>query len=444
MLSRWLIGDSVGGAFDDEALMEAFIRFEVELARAQAAAGLIPVDSARGIAACAGQWQPDVAALVRQGTLAGSLAIPFVRELTAAVAASDPRAAVDVHRGATSQDLLDTALAVCARRVVDRMADAVSAAIDAAAHLAREHASAPMLARTLMQPAGITTVGFKVAGWAVALREGRRRLLDSARDALCVSLGGAIGNLAQMGNTGPVVRANLATALGLTDSGRTWHVDRGAWVALACDAALLAGTAAKIARDVALMAQHEVGEVTEAQRAGRGGSTAMPHKRNPVGSMLVVAAAQGVPGLVANLLGGMVQEHERGLGNWQNELAQWPEVISRCAGAIGSLASLLEGLRFHPERCLANVKALQGVLFSDRVATLLSEPLGRLEAELLAARLCAQAVEQGEPLGSLVLQTVASDPRLSQVRTRSVAECFDLDAAARASARQVDELLSLR
>ena len=274
--------------------------------------------------------------------------------------------------GATSQDVLDTALVLCTRTAVTQLEQELHRASRAATSLARRHAGTPALARTLLQPAAVTTIGFRCAQWAQALARSRaaparqrrrraRRLARAGQSAIW-----------RRGETpGARLRAELASTLGLSDPGATWHTQRDAWIGLAADAALATGAMAKIARDIALMAQAEVGEAEEPAAPGRGGSTAMPHKHNPVLSMRVLAAAQPVPALVAGLLAAMPQEYERALGNWQAEAAQFPDVLSTpcpprarwpsCSRACNSRA-----------RCRANIDALAG-------HDLLGEP-GRLFA----------------------------------------------------------------
>jgi len=441
-LYKWVVTGADGPhPFSDVALLEAMLRFEVALAQAQARLGLIPDRCAALIAQHAGTAPLDAVVLARAGAQAGSLAIPFVQAVVAHVASQDPVAARYVHYGTTSQDLLDTALVLCARTAVTQLDQELHRAGRAAISLARRHAGTPALARTLLQPAAVTTVGFRCAQWAQALARSRRRLLDDADAALAVSLGGAVGNLAAWGDAGGRLRAELASALGLSDPGATWHTQRDGWIGLAANAALATGVMAKAARDIALMAQAEVGEAQEPAVAGRGGSTAMPHKHNPVLSMRVLAAAQPVPGLVAGLLAAMPQEYERALGNWQAETAQAPEVFIHALAAAHALAELLEGVRFDEQRCRANIEALEGTIFSESLANLFAPALGKPEAQALVATLCTRAITARTHLRGLAHEQLASEDRLSAVAKADVDAVFDLDRAARASAQQVQPML---
>jgi len=431
----------VDAAFDPRALIRQMVRFEIELAHAQADLGLVPVTAAVAIERVAASFRPDPAVLAGRGAEAGSIAIPLVMDLVARVAAEHPDAARHVHAGTTSQDVLDTAMVLCTREALSCIDTVTQGALEAARRLAGENARVPVLARTLLQPAGVTTLGLKAARWHDSLARCHRRLAAATGSAMQVSLGGAFGTLDVFGDAGSSVRARLAERLGLGDDGRCWHTSREAWVGLAADAALLAGTAAKIAGDIALMSQAEVGEVSEPAAVGRGGSSAMPQKRNPVLAMNILAASQGLPGLVSNLLAGMAQEHERGLGNWQNELATWPEVFRRTFTALGALRRLLDGLQVHAERCRTNIGSTLETVFAEAVARLVMPAMGRSEAHSWVGALCAEALSRREPLSVLAARGLASDPRLAGMDPVALASCFDLDAAVERAARLIPALL---
>lgn len=441
LFERILAEPAAEAAFSDTALIAAMVRFEIALAEAQARSDVIPVDASEVIAKHASDFSPDTAQLLRDGAHTGSLAIPFVKALMAHVASRDPSAASHVHFGATSQDVLDTAMVLCTREAVAMLGDALGRASEAARVLATRHAGAPMLARTLLQPAGITTFGFKAAQWTLSLAHGLALVRASAKQALAVSFGGAIGNLAAQGDAGASVRAHLAQQLGLRDPGATWHTRREVWLGLAANTALAAGVTGKIAHDVALMAQAEVGEVAEAEVPGRGGSTAMPHKRNPVLTMRVIAAAHSIPGMVANLLSAMPQEHERALGTWQAELAQWPGVFIHAVSAARALAELLTGLTVDADRCRTNIESLRGVIFAERLVEVFTPALGKAEAQTLVAELCRRATSERKHLRDLALDRIRSDPRLAACAVADLESQFDVDRAAQASAALVGPTL---
>jgi len=353
------------GAFSDRAFVDAMLRFEAALARAQAAEGLIPESAAHSIVGSCKVELFDVAKIVRESGRAGSVAIPLVKALREAVGLFNAEAAPFVHFGSTSQDVIDSAMALVTREAVALIETDLAKAADALLRLAAKHAETPMLARTLMQPASVTSFGFKCAGWAAPLVRSRVRLRDAARHALQLQLGGAVGTLAQMKGQGAAVRQRMARELDLGDPGATWHTQRDEWVALGCELGLITGSLGKIAVDIALLGQYEVGEVAEPSEPGRGGSSAMPHKRNPVASMVAIAAAHRAPQRVAALLGAMPQQHERALGAWQAELAEWPQLLMSAHGSVRAMAGALPGLQVDATRMRANIDRLRAELPRD-------------------------------------------------------------------------------
>lgn len=357
--------------FSERKIVEAMLRFEASLARAQASVGLIPDSAAQSIIGTCKVDLFDVAKIVRESVRAGSIAIPLVKSLKETVALFNKEAAGFVHFGTTSQDVVDTALALITREALGMIAKDVHKAAAALLALAGRHAADPVLARTFMQPASVTSFGLKCAGWAAPLVRSLQRLQSTAANALSVQLGGAVGTLAQMkkGNKrlGPQVIALMAADLKLKEAPFAWHTQRDEWVALACEMALLVGSLGKIARDIALMAQFEVGELAEPLEPGRGGASVMPHKRNPVSCMVALAAAQRVPQRVAALLATMPQEHERALGNWQAELAEWPGLLMSVHGSARAMAQALSGLQVDTQRMRANLDAVRAELPADVV-----------------------------------------------------------------------------
>ena len=441
-LLDWIVTAGEDGPYGDAVLLRAMLRFEIALAQEQAKLGVIPRAAAEAIARHGPQLALEPAQLARAGAHAGTLVVPFVRALVAHIAAHDQSAAQWVHRGATSQDVMDTALVLCTKDALAALEKDLSRAIRAASTLACRHAATPMLARTLLQAAGVTSAGFKCAQWALSLARVRQRLLGTAQEALAVSLAGASGNSAELGEHASALRAQLARALGVADSGAPWHTHRETWIALAADAGLACGAMAKIARDVALMAQAEVGEAQEPPGEGRGASSAMPHKRNPVLTLRVLAATQPVPGIVSALLAGMAQEHERALGNWQAELAQVPAVFMHALAGAAALAEVLEGLHLDAARCRTNIDALHGTIFSERLAGLLLPALGKEAAQALVADLCRAALDSGQHLRDLARERLAGDARLQAHLVRELDEVFDVGRPVHLSAAQIEPLLA--
>ncbi|MDM0076239.1 3-carboxy-cis,cis-muconate cycloisomerase [Variovorax sp. J2P1-59] len=379
-------------AFSDRNFVDAMLRFEAALARAQAQVGLIPESAAHSIVGSCKVELFDVAKMVRDSGRAGSVAIPLVKSLKEAVGLFNAEAVRFVHFGSTSQDVIDTAMAIVTREAVALVEADLAKAAQALLQHAQRYATTPILARTLMQPASVTSFGFKCVGWAAPLVRSKARLAEAAQRALNVQLGGAVGTLSQMKGQGPEVRRHMAQALGLGDPGATWHTQRDEWIALGCELGLMVGSLGKIAKDIALMGQYEVGELSEPSEPGRGGSSAMPHKRNPVASMVALAAAQRAPQRVAALLAAMPQEHERALGAWQAELAEWPQLLMSAHGSARALAGALPGLQVDAGRMRSNIDRLRGELPRDAADEwfdpALAEPAGAIA---LAQALALQA-----------------------------------------------------
>jgi 3-carboxy-cis,cis-muconate cycloisomerase len=349
-------------AFSDRNFVGAMLRFEAALARAQAQLGLIPESAAQSIVGSCKVELFDVAKIVRDSGRAGSVAIPLVKSLKEAVGVFNAEAVAFVHFGSTSQDVIDSAMALVTHEAMALVEADLQKAAQALLRHAETHAATPLLARTLMQPASVTSFGFKCAGWAAPLVRSRARLAEAARRALQLQLGGAVGTLAQMKGQGAAVRQRMAEELGLRDPGASWHTQRDEWVALGCELGLMVGSLGKIAQDIALMGQYEVAELAEPGEPGRGGSSAMPHKRNPVASMVALAAAQRAPQRVAALLAAMPQAHERALGAWQAELAEWPQLLMAAHGSVRALAGALPGLQVDAARMRSNIDRLRAEL----------------------------------------------------------------------------------
>lgn len=391
--------------YSDTTRLQRMLDFEAALARAEGRVGAIPPGCAAAIAACCRAADYDVETLAEQAAIAGNLAIPMVRELTARVAATDPEASKFVHWGATSQDAIDTGAVLQLADALSLM-DADLAALEASlADIAETHRLTPQAGRTLMQHALPTTFGAKAAHWLDAVARQRRRLLDSRPRVLALQFGGAAGTLASLGTDALRVAEALAGELGLDLPAVPWHTDRDRFVEAACAVGMLVGTLGKLARDISLLSQTEVAEVREGAVEGRGGSSTMPHKRNPVGCAAVLAAAVRMPGLVATMLTAMVQEHERGLGNWQAEWSVLPELMVLGGGALRHMADIVAGLEVDADRMLRNVAITDGLLMAEAVAAALGAALGRGVAHRLVEQACREATAEGRSLRA-VLQEI--------------------------------------
>jgi len=396
--------------FSDVGTVQRMLAVESALARAEAACGVIPAAAATVISeVCHGVHAIDVNALALPAIAAGNVAIPFVRQLTAAVAARDAEAARFVHWGATSQDIIDTALVLQlgdAMRALD--ADLVHLG-EACAALAAAHRATPMVARTWLQHALPTTFGLKAAGWLDALRRDLGRLDATRARVRAVQFGGAAGTLASLGDAAPRVTESLARELGLQVPTLPWHAHRDRVVEVATTLGVLTGTLGKIARDISLMMQTEVAEVAEPLSPGRGGSSTMPHKRNPVGCAAVLSASVRVPPLVATMLSGMVQEHERALGGWQAEWDTLPLIVTLAAGALRQLAEVAAELHVDAGRMRVNLDLTQGLILGEAAMLELGGRIGRLQAHHLVERASRHAVAEGTSLRDALARTLQED-----------------------------------
>jgi 3-carboxy-cis,cis-muconate cycloisomerase len=419
----------------DLAWLQAMLDVEAALARAQARVGLVPAAAADAIAAACRADRFDPEALGAAAGASGNPVVPLVRALSAAVPAA---AAAHVHHGATSQDIMDTAAMLVARRALAPLLADLAGAAEAAARLAAEHRGTLLAGRTLLQHALPVTFGLKAAGWLVGLDESMVRLAEVGRTRLAVQFGGAAGTLASLGDAGPAVLAALAAELGLAEPVLAWHTVRTRPVELAAALGQAAGVAGKIARDVVLLAQTEVGEVAEAGDADRGGSSTLPHKRNPVAAISALACAERTPGLVATLLAAMVQEHERAAGSWHAEWQPFTDLLRATGSAAAWLRDCLEHLRVHPDRMAANLDRTDGLLLAERVAGALAARLGRQEAHELVRRAAAEAVANGRSFGAVL----ADQPRVrGELAPAEVAQLLDPAGYLGSAGRFVDRAL---
>jgi len=388
--------------FADASVLRAMLDFEVALARAEVRVGIVPQVAADAIAAAAKPESFDAGKLAEDALLAGALPIPLVKALTERVRARNPVAAGFVHWGATSQDVADTALILLLKRAQPILESDLTRLETALQRLAETHANTVMLGRTLLQAAPPTTFGLKAAGWLGSVQRSKVRLSAAFGEALVVQFGGATGTLASLGEHGIAVARALAEELQLGLPDAAWHTHRDRLAGLVCSFGILTGSLGKMARDISLLMQNEVGEAAEPSGPGRGGSSTMPHKRNPSGCVVTLAAANRVPGQVAIFLSAMVQEHERGVGNWQ---AEWPTVtalVQATGVATASMAEVAEGLSVDGARMRSNLDATRGVIFAERAMMLLGEKLGRDVAHKLLEEATRQSVGQGRHLADVL------------------------------------------
>jgi 3-carboxy-cis,cis-muconate cycloisomerase len=392
----------VAGLVGDHAMLQAMLDAEAALARASAGAGVIPAAAAEAIAARCDASRFDVDALGRAAAAAGNPVVPLVRALAGQL--PEP-AAGHVHQGATSQDVLDTAAMLVARRALGPLLGDLAGAAAACARLAERHRGTVLAGRTLLQQAVPVTFGLKAAGWLVGLDETRLRLAEVRRAGLAAQLGGAAGTLAGFDGRGLEVLARFAAELGLAEPTLPWHAVRARPAALAGALGACAGVLGKVARDVALLAQNEVAEAREGGGPGLGGSSAMPHKRNPVAAVAVAACAARVPGLVATMLAAMPQEHERAAGGWHAEWEPQRELLRLVGSAAAWGRELLEELEVDADRMRANLDAAGGLPLAEAAVAALAGALGRPAARETVERASRRAAEQGRPLREVLVES---------------------------------------
>ncbi len=416
--------------FSDHARLAAMLEAEAALARVQARFGLAPDALAPAIAAISAD-SLDPAALGEQTALAGVPTIPFVKAVQARLPQDLARA---FHKGATTQDILDTALSLQLRAALALVSADLQAILAGLAKLAAAHRDTPCVGRTYGQHAAPLTFGFKAAVWMSGVADAAERLPGLRSRLLLASLGGPVGTLAGLGAHGPAVADGFAEALGLHAAPMAWHTRRvgiaegGAWLAT------LLGALAKMATDIANLASTEVGEVSEPWMPGRGGSSAMPHKRNPVSSTVILAAASAAKGHVTTLLDAMAGAHERPPGLWHAEWHALPTLFGLASGALREAASLAQGLVVDAGRMRANIGQTRGLLFADVAAVRLASLLGR---EAAHARV-EQAADEVRRTGGALETVLARDPALHGT---DLAAAFDLAPAVAAAGPWVDRAL---
>ena len=394
----------VTAIFSDHALLGYMVQAEVALAKAQAQVNVIPASAAM-IIEQVGQnavAQIDMDALATATGLAGNIAIPFVKQFTALVKQQDEDASRYVHWGATSQDIIDTATILQCRDALALIEQQVQQAYQVSLKQAQQYRDQVMIGRTWLQQALPITLGHKFARWAGAFKRDLDRLHAMKGRVLTAQLGGAAGSLASLQDQGSTVVQAFAAQLNLTVPACTWHGERDRMVEIASTLALIVGNVGKIAKDWSLLMQTEIAEVFEPAAKGRGGSSTMPHKRNPVAAASILAAANRVPALMASVYQSMVQEHERALGAWHAEWLAIPEIFQLCAGALERSSEVLEHMQVNADAMQRNLECTNGLIMAEAVMMALAPKLGRLNAHHLVEQACQQAVAQHQHLKTVL------------------------------------------
>ncbi|MDN5515041.1 MAG: 3-carboxy-cis,cis-muconate cycloisomerase [Pseudomonas sp.] len=388
--------------FCDVGRVQGMLDFEAALARAEARVGLIPAEAVAPIEAACKAELYDYPALAQAIATAGNSAIPLVKALGKRIAATDPEAERYVHLGATSQDAMDSGLVLQLRAAIGLLESDLAKLADALAVQAERHIDTPLAGRTWLQQATPVTLGMKLAGVLGAITRHRQRLSELKSRLLSLQFGGASGSLAALGEAGWAVSGALAQELELTLPEQPWHTQRDRLVEFASLLGMIAGSLGKLGRDLSLLMQTEAGEVFEPSAPGKGGSSTMPHKRNPVSAAVLIGAATRAPGLVATMFSAMPQEHERSLGLWHAEWDTLPELCCLVSGALQQALLVVPGLEVDAARMRANLELTQGLVLAEAVSIALAQKIGRDAAHHLIEQCCKQAVREGAHLRAVL------------------------------------------
>jgi 3-carboxy-cis,cis-muconate cycloisomerase len=439
LLAPMLSSGPMRAVCDDAATLQNMLDFEAALARAEAATGVIPNSAAEGIASACKAAEFDLTALAEAATRSGNLAIPLVKALTARVAKSDAEAARYVHWGATSQDVIDTAAMLTLRGAIEVLLIDLDRAVAGFAKLARQLRDTAVVARTWLQHALPMPFGLKLAEYAAALSRARRRVRRLREETLALQFGGAAGTLAALGDKGFVVAERLAQELQLPLPEAPWHTHRDRIAEAASVLAILTGSCGKIARDVSLMMQTDVAEAFEPAGEGRGGSSTMPHKRNPVAAPTALAAATMAPNLAATIFAAQVQDHERSAGPWHAEWPTLPTLLLVTSGALAAIVDIAEGLEVDVARMRSNLDATHGLIMAEAVTMALAERVGKSDAHHLVEAASKKAVAEKKHLRDVLTK----DPKVAaQLAADQIAKLFEPMAYQGASQALIDRLLA--
>ncbi|SIR76290.1 3-carboxy-cis,cis-muconate cycloisomerase [Pseudomonas sp. B10] len=395
--------------FCDQGRVQAMLDFEAALARAEARVGLIPSSAVAPIAAACDSGLYDFAALGEAIATAGNSAIPLVKALGKQIASSDAEAERYVHLGATSQDVMDSGLVLQLRQALVLIENQLAQLADSLAVQAQRFATTPLAGRTWLQHATPVTLGMKIAGWLGAVTRSRQRLQQLKPRLLVLQFGGASGTLAALGAQALPIAEALAEELQLTLPEQPWHTQRDRIVEFGAVLGLIAGSLGKFGRDISLLMQTEAAEVFEPAAPGKGGSSTMPHKRNPVGAAVLIGAATRVPGLVSTLFSAMPQEHERSLGLWHAEWETLPEICCLVSGSLQQARLLADGLEVDAARMARNLELTQGLVLAEAVSIVLAQRVGRDTAHHLLEQCCKRAVAEQRHLRAVL----ADEPQVT-------------------------------
>jgi 3-carboxy-cis,cis-muconate cycloisomerase len=412
LYSDFFYSTEINELFSDRNTIAQMLRFEAALAQAQAEQGIISETSAAIIAECCQADLIDIDKLKTEIKLGGNAAIPLVKQLTRIVKNNDVEASKYVHLGATSQDVVDTATVLQIQMYGVWLEEKLTVLRQSLIKITEKHRNTLMIGRTLLQQARPITFGLKTAGWLEGVSRSQTRIKEAQERVLVVQLVGAVGS--GNANISSEVRQIMAKSLGLKPA-LSWQTQRDTIAEWASVLGILTGTLGKMAKDVSLLMQTEVGEVFEGAGEGKGGSSTMPHKRNPVTCAAILANATRVPHLIASIFSAMPQEHERSAGLWHSEWEVLTQIMGLAAGTVERAIDLIEHLEVDEKRMLANLELTQGLIYAENVSLALAPKMGKINAHELIEKACKSAIIQQKHLKEVLIDLKVDLPNLEEL-----------------------------
>lgn len=412
LYSELFYSQEVNEIFSDHNTIASMLQVEAALAEAQAFNGIISKESARIISRCCSPEMIDISKLRKNIKLGGNAAIPLVQQLTKVVKNQDFEASKFVHLGATSQDIVDTATVLQIAQFLNWLDNKLLILKAELIKITEKHKKTVMVGRTLLQQARPITFGLKTSAWLEGVCRSIERIQESRNRLLVVQLSGAVGS--QNKNLSAEVISSFAEILGLQNS-FSWQSQRDNFNELASKLGIITGSLGKIARDISLLMQTEVGEVFEGAAEGKGGSSTMPHKRNPVTCAAILANSNRVPHLVGSMLSSMLQEHERSAGNWHAEWEVLTEIMLLSAGSLEKTIELIAGLEVDEKRMLENIEITQGLIFAENVSLALATKMGKIQAHELVEKACKSAISKNKHLKEVLIENQTEIENLEEL-----------------------------
>ncbi|MFI1744168.1 3-carboxy-cis,cis-muconate cycloisomerase [Thalassobellus sediminis] len=411
LYSETFYSTEINQLLSDKSVIINMLNTEATLAKAQAELGLIPIEAAEIIAFSCNVEYIDIDKLKTDIKLGGNAAIPLVQQLTKVIKNSNFEASKYVHFGATSQDIIDTSSILLIKQVISWMENKLNILEKSLINITKEHKHTIVIGRTLLQQARPITFGLKTANWLESITRSKIRLQTVKANVLQIQLSGAVGS--GNNNITDEVQIKFAEHLNLKNTS-PWQSQRDGLNELASILGILSGSLGKIAKDISLMMQTEVSEAFEGAQEGKGGSSTMPHKRNPVTCALILSNSTRTPGLVSTMLSSMLQEHERSAGYWHAEWETLTQLIGLTCGSIEKSIDLIENLEVDTERMLQNVEITNGLIYAEKVAFVLSNTLGKMQAHEAIKKACKRSISEGKHLKQIIIET---HPEINNIDT---------------------------